>query len=349
MTQTDRRPPGASLVTGGAGFVGRHLVEALACEGGSVRSLDIAGDRLAVEGVESVTGSITDRDAVARAMAGMDTVFHAGANAQLWLRNKSAFETVNFEGTRIVLEAARAAGVRRFIHVSSLTVLVGRHMGRAPISLDETNRNLTADEMLGPYPRSKLLGEQAALAANAPDFSVTAVLPTLPIGPGDDHLTAPTRMIVDLVNGQIPAYLDCVHNLVDVRDLAQGMIAARDKGRPGERYLLGGQNISMADLLDVLRDMTGRTMPSARAPYPLALMAGAMAEFLADMVTRRPPRAPLTGVRLAGRRIHFDSAKARTDLGFTVRPMRESLREALIWARDHGHIIRPMPKLTRAD
>ncbi len=340
---------GLTLVTGGAGFIGRQIVEALRDEGRRVRVLDCAAPRKPFAAdVEPVQGSILDADVLSTAMAGVETVFHAAANAQLWARRRRDFEEINHMGTRGVIEAARAAGARRFIHVSSLTVLVGKHLGRAPITLTEEDRGLTAEEMLGAYPRTKWHGEKAALASNDEHFKVTAVLPTMPLGPGDHGLTAPTQMIVDLVNGKTPAYLDCVHNFVDVRDLAQAMLAARDRGAPGERYLLGGQNVTMRDLLKDLKAMTQLRMPTARAPYPLALMAGMMSEVVSTMVTGRPPKAPLTGVRLAGRRIYFDSAKAKDDLGFAPRPYPEALRDALIWAREEGHISRSVRALDPA-
>ncbi len=335
---------GLTLVTGGAGFLGHHLVEALVAEGTPVRSLDVAQHKNVPEGVDTIEASILDDDALSRAMEGVTTVFHTAANAHLWAPRKSDFDTINHQGTRKAVVAAQTAGASRFIHVSSLTVLIGKYMGRAPVKVTEEER-LGPDDMLGPYPLSKFLGERAALEANSEAFSVVSVLPTLPIGAGDRGLTGPTRMIIDLVNGRIPAYLDCVHNFIHVRDVAGGLIAARDRGTPGTRYLLGHENVTMRELLERLHEMTGVRMPSARAPYPVALMAGYMAEWIANVMTRRAPQAPLTGVRLAGRRVYFDNTRAREELGLSPRPLEEALRECLLWARKEGHIFRSMPSL----
>ncbi len=336
-----------NLVTGGAGFIGQHLVRQLLARGEQVRVLDLARPREAPASVEVLHGSVTDPEAVAHAVAGVDCVFHMAANAHLWARDKSVFNRVNHQGTQIVLAAARTAGVPRFVHTSSLTVLVGRSMRGAERLVSEDTL-VPETEMLGPYCLSKWRAEAAARAMNGPDCAVTSVLPTLPMGPGDEGLTAPTRMLIDLVNGAIPAYLDCLHNIIHVEDVAAGHILARDLGAGGARYILGGDTVSMGDLVAMLGRLTALPMPSARVPYALALAAGHVAEWISDTITRTPPQAPLTGVRLAGRPVRFDTTRARTQLGLTPRPAQAALRDALTWANEAGHVTRPLPDLSAA-
>ena len=317
-----------SLVTGGAGFVGRHLVAALKARGEAVRALDLVGCGLC----ETIVGSIGDPEAAARAARGADTIFHLAGNAQLWSRASSAFDRVNHHGTRVMLDAARDAGVRRFIQCSSLTTLVGKTTPVGASTADESVRLAPAD-MLGPYPLSKLLAERAVEASG---LDAVIVLPTEPLGAGDESLTPPTRMILDLLAGRTPATIDCTLNFVDVKSLAQGFIAARDRGKRGERYLLGGENVSMRRLLAALEDMTGRKMPRAQLPYWVALAAGIVDTTMVARVTGAAPKAPLTGVRLAGRRVEFSSAKAKAELGWESAPFETALKSALDWFASKG-------------
>lgn len=317
-----------SLVTGGAGFVGRHLVEALKKRGENVRVFDL----VPVAGVESIVGSVNDADKAAHAASGVDAIFHLAGLAQLWARDTGAFDRVNHLGTCMMLEAARASGVRRFVHCSSLTTLVGAGTPIGASTADETVR-LAGDDMLGPYPRSKLLAERAV--ENSGIDAVIAI-PTEPLGAGDESLTPPTRMILDLLGGKIPATIDCLLNFVDVKSLADGLIAARDKGRRGERYMLGGENVTMRRLLDTLEKFSGVPMPKTQLPYAAALLAGLVDTTIVAQLTGKPPKAPLTGVRLAGRRVSFSSAKAQADLGWTSAPFEGALAEALGWFRAKG-------------
>ncbi len=336
------------LVTGGCGFIGRHLVNQLRARGDAVRVLDLGPFEDLPDGVETILGSITDPGAVRRSLDGAETVYHLAAYPHLWARSRRLFDEVNVEGTRVVLAAAAEAGVARFVHSSSLTVLMTRRNDGGEVRIDEA-RETRLEEMLGPYCRSKFLAERAALAAAAPDgggLPLVVVLPTLPVGPGDRNLTPPSRMILDFVNGRAPAYLDCRLNLIDVRDLAAGHIAAAERGRVGERYILGNENLRLAELLDLLSEVTGLPINRARRiPYALAQAVAWLDETLADLVTHRPPRAPLTGVRLAGVPAVFDSAKARQDLGLPQRPIRDALKDQLQWMRERGWITRPLPGL----
>ncbi len=336
------------LVTGGCGFIGRHLVNQLRARGDAVRVLDLGPFEDLPDGVETILGSITDPGAVRRSLEGAETVYHLAAYPHLWARSRRLFDEVNVEGTRVVLAAAAEAGVARFVHSSSLTVLMTRRNDGGEVRIDEA-RETRLEEMLGPYCRSKFLAERAALAAAAPDgggLPLVVVLPTLPVGPGDRNLTPPSRMILDFVNGRAPAYLDCRLILIDVRDLAAGHIAAAERGRVGERYILGNENIRLSEILDLLSEVTGLPINRARRiPYALAQAAAWVDETLADLVTHRPPRAPLTGVRLAGVPALFDSTKAQRDLGLPQSPIREALKDQLLWMRARGWITRPLPGL----
>ncbi len=317
-----------SLVTGGAGFVGRHLVEALTARGERVRVLDLEKGYLG----ETIRGSIEDPAVAAQAVEGVDTVFHLAGNAQLWARDGAAFDRVNHLGTRMMLEAARAASVKRFIYCSSLTTLVGVGTPVGASSVDESVR-LAPEEMLGAYPRSKLLAERAVEQSG---LDAVIVIPTEPLGPGDESLTPPTRMILDLLARRTPATIECTLNFVDVRSLAEGFIAARDKGRRGERYLLGGENVPMQRLLDTLEGLSGKRMPRTQLPYAVALLAGVVDTSLISRITGKAPKAPLTGVRLAGRRVAFSSEKAKSELGWISAPFEPSLKAALDWFRAKG-------------
>lgn len=317
-----------SLVTGGGGFVGRHLVRLLHEQGEHVRVLDLAGAAGLPPDVEIVTGSILDAGKLRLAMAGADRVYHLAANPNLWARDPGTFMETNYRGTLAVLAAAAAANPERIVYTSTESILKSYRRPAAD-TLDETV-SWTVDDMPGPYCRSKFLAEQAAIAAARDGQPVVIVNPTLPIGPGDSHLTPPTRMLLDFLSGKAPAYLDCVFNLVDVRTVALGHILAADKGRIGERYILGGRNIAVPDLLQLLGKLSGRRMPSLRIPYWLAWSTAAISETL-SFVTKRPPVAPLTGVRLARTPMRFDSSKAIRELGLPVTPLDVSLADALAW------------------
>ena len=322
---------GFTLVTGGAGFVGAHLVAKLRASGDQVRSFDLTPPVYP----DDIQGSITDKDAVARAMVGAEFVFHLAGNAQLWARDHSIFDRVNRLGTEIVVKAARGAGVQRFVHCSSLTTLVGNNTPIGPSSADETIR-LAPEDMLGPYPRSKLLAERIVEDAARDGLDAVIALPTEPLGAGDHSLTPPTQMILDFANGKTPAYIDCILNFVPVTSLPEGFIAARDKGCKGARYLLGGENIPMKKLLEMITQMTGRAMPATKMPYWVALGAGAVDTKLVSAISGRPPKAPLTGVRLAGRQVSFSSEKAKQELGWEADGVRQALEEMLAWAKDNN-------------
>ncbi len=319
-----------TLVTGGAGFVGKALVEALRARGERVRSFDLAPP--AHE--DDVQGSITDGEAVTRAMAGVSSVFHLAGNAQLWAPDSSVFDKVNYEGTKIVAAAAYEAGAR-LVHCSSLTTLVSEKTPVGASNADETMR-WAPEDMLGPYPRSKLMAERAVEEEVEAGLDAVIALPTEPLGPGDDAITPPTQMILDFANGETPAYIDCILNFVPVDSLAEGLVAARDRGAKGERYLLGGENIPMTRLLSMIEKLTGRPAPKTKMPYWVALAAGAVDTGLLAELTGKPPKAPLTGVRLAGRQVSFSSEKAATDLGWRAAPAEPALGAMLEWARDKG-------------
>ncbi len=321
-----------TLVTGAGGFLGGHVVAALAARGEAVRALDIAFPAALPAGVERIDGSILDQAVLAGAMAGAGAVIHCAAIADLWEPSRWAYDRVNMRGTCEVLIAARRAGAR-VVQVSSYVTLIGGP-DQGEVTLDET-LELTPSDLLGPYPRSKREAELAALGAARMGQEVVIVQPSAPVGPGDHRLTPPSRMIRDLAAGKTPAVLDCLLNLVDVRALADGVIAARDKGRSGERYLLTGEDLTMAQLAERVARLAGVATPRFRVPHWLAL-AAARVEAGVAALTGRPPTAPRTGVRLAARRVRFDNAKARGELGFSPPPVDQALADAVAWMREAG-------------
>ena len=333
-----------SLVTGGAGFIGSHVVRLLAARGERVRVLDLEEPAHKFEGVELIRGSICNRSTVRDACTGADWVFHLAADPNLWAADKSSFGRVNLDGTRIVLDEAQAAGAERIVYCSTESILLGKHE-RTDAAFDGELAHLAPEDMPGPYTRSKLLADREAFAAARAGAPVVIVNPTLPLGPGDRKLTPPTRMLLRFLNCRTPVFLDFAMNMVDVRHAAFGHILAAERGRPGERYILAGSNVMLSELLAMLGEITGCRMPRWRLPFGLVLAISHACELVADHITHHEPIAPLDGVRLAREPMVFHATKARDALGMPETNLRRTLADAVCWMHQRGLVHRAMPKL----
>ena len=325
--------PPVSVVTGGCGFVGKHLVNLLLLRGHQVRVIDIDGREPLPEQVELVQASVLDSAATNEIVADADFVFHLAANPNLWAADKQAFEEVNLNGTRSVLDAAHRAKCARIVYTSTESILVGHKRGRQII--DETVELATGD-VPGAYCRSKLLAERYARQLARQGAPVVIVNPTLPVGPGDHRLTPPSQMLLDFLNGIHPGFLNFHMNMIDVRAVALGHWLAAARGRVGERYILGGNNLTLAELLVRLNRMTGLSMPKVSIPYPIALAFATVCELVADCFTRRAPRASTAGVRLARASVPFSSDKAERELGLPRVPLEGTLNDAIAWFDEQG-------------
>ncbi len=327
-----------SLVTGGGGFIGGHLVRILLERGESVRVLELPHVEIKDPDMEIVRGSVCDHDTVRRALKGVDRLYHLAANPNLWAADKDIFMQVNYLGTKTVLEEAARFDLERIVYTSTESVpgeyAGGIHRNRSGRSVHSGDPGL--EDMPGPYCRSKFLAEQYASDAAGRGQPIVIVSPTVPVGPGDRNLTPPGKMILGFINRSTPAYLNCRLNLVDVRDVALGHLLAAQHGRQGERYILGNENLTLEEILAIIQDLTGISPPKLRIPYWLALTVSMVAEFVADRFTHRPPVAPLTGVRLARDPMFFDSSKAVKELGFVQTPIRTALADAINWFVDEG-------------
>ena len=333
-----RNTSAPTLVTGGAGFIGSHLVRLLVERGECVRVLDRPGaknDHLPLDRIEFVPADIRDRDAVRSAVRGCRFVYHLAANPQLWTRRRGHFHQVNYLGTVNVLTAALEAGAERILHTSTESILT-RVGQTSPIAEDQ---DVPSSDVIGPYCRSKFRAERFAFHLARGGAPVVIVNPTLPIGPGDWGRSPPTQMMLDFCLGKRSAYLDAELNLIDVRDVAMGMVRAMERGRIGVRYLLGAENWSIRSVFNHLAKLTGLPEPKWRVPYPVALAAAYASELFADIVTGTIPAATVTGVKLTRRRMHFDASRSLKELGLTPRPVNESIAEAVAWfqANDRSH------------
>lgn len=327
-----------ALVTGGAGFLGRHVVQQLGAAGIMVRVLDLQPppeDMPSSRNMEWCCGDVTDAECVASALKGATHVVHLAAIPHLWTRNVADFERVNHTGAVTVLSAARSAGVR-VVHVSSLTTRISGHAGGAVRMVTEDDVP-PLDAMLGPYPRSKWAAEQAMRQARAAGDMVQIAIPTMPLGPGDDGFTPPTRMVLDYVSGRTPAYLESWMNIGDVRDMAADIIALLDVDAPPTGVFVGGENIRMSDFLHRLEKVSGVKMPRMRVPGVVAQTFAHLEEAMSTHVTKRPPKAPLTGVRLARRPVTFDMSRAQKLFGRASRPLDQTLVDLLAWFEREGH------------
>jgi dihydroflavonol-4-reductase len=328
-----------SLVTGGTGFVGANLVRELTADGDRVRVLARAGgDRRALEGcdVEIVEGDLLDPASVRRAVEGMERVYHVAADYRLWAPDPSVLFRANVDGTRHVLEAAAAAGATRIIYTSTVGAL-GIPKDGTPG--DETTPVSLAD-MVGPYKASKFLAEEVAREMVARGAPVVIVNPSAPVGPWDVRPTPTGQMIVDFLRGKMVASLDTGLNIVHVRDVARGHILAAERGRVGERYVLGHANLSLLDIFRALAGITGLPAPRFRVPYALAWLAAAGMEGVARL-TGGAPAVPLTAVRMARKRMYFSVDKAVRELGLPQTPADRALDDAVEWFVARGYAAPP--------
>jgi dihydroflavonol-4-reductase len=326
-----------TLVTGATGFVGSHVARQLVAAGDSVRVLvRRSSDLRHLEElpVERAEGDLCDAASLERAMIGVRRVFHVAADYRLWARNPDEIYRSNVEGTRLLLDAAKRTGVERVVYTSTVaTILVPTLDGALP------NENLRGklEQMIGHYKRSKFLAEIEAMKAAGAGLPVVIVNPTAPVGPGDWKPTPTGRIILDFLNGRMPAYVDTGLNVVAVEDVAAGHILAAEKGRVGERYILGGRNMTLKEILDALARISGRPAPRIRMPHAVALGA-AYADLGFSRLLRREPRIPIEGVKMSRHRMFVASDKAQRELGFAPTSAEAALRRAVRWYEEHGYV-----------
>jgi dihydroflavonol-4-reductase len=325
------------LVTGASGFVGSAVARALIGAGYHVRALLRKTSKqvnLAGLDVEIVEGDMREAAAVTRAVAGSRYLFHVAADYRLWARNPDEILVNNREGTRLLMQAALAAGVERVVYTSSVATLAcAANGGQA----DET-MGLSESCAIGAYKQSKVAAERIVETMISRDrLQAIIVHPTAPIGPRDQKPTPTGRVIIEAASGRIPGFVDTGLNLVHVDDVASGHLAALRLGKPGEHYILGGQNVLLAEFLGQIAIMCGRQPPKFRLPRPILYPCAVAAEAVA-YVTRREPFLTIDGLRMSKHRMFFSSAKAERDLGYKARPYPEALKDALAWFRDNGHL-----------
>jgi dihydroflavonol-4-reductase len=318
-------------VTGASGFVGWHVARRLAARGYRVRALVRPSSELRELDAEPVVGDLRDPASLERAVAGCELVFHVAADYRLWVANPDEMYRSNVDGTRNLIGAAVKAVARKIVYTSTVGCIGFKEGG-----LGDEDTPVSLDEMPGAYKRSKFMAEQVALAAARDGAPVVIVNPTAPVGDHDVKPTPTGRIIVDFLKGGMPAYIDTGLNLVDVRDVAEGHLLACELGRPGERYILGCENLTLAEILGKLERISGIKAPVRRVPYALAYAAGAVSTAWAGL-SGHEPRAPLDAVRMARKKMWVSHQKAVRELGFAPGPADEALRRAVEWFRTNGH------------
>ncbi|HTA70581.1 MAG TPA: hopanoid-associated sugar epimerase [Bryobacteraceae bacterium] len=321
-----------TLVTGATGFIGWHVARRLLARGHRVRALARPSSRVRELEVEVVTGDLRDRESLDRAVAGCGAVFHVAADYRLWAKDQSELYRSNVEGTRNLLAAAREAGVEKVVYTSTVGC-IGIPRDR-PGSEDV---EVHLEEMAGAYKRSKFQAEQVALEFAGAGFPVVIVNPTAPIGDHDFKPTPTGKIVVDYLKGAMPAFVDTGLNVVDVEDTSEGHVLALERGRPGERYILGCENLTLEQILTRLAGISGGKAPSWRIPYAIAYMAGLASTGWANL-TGVEPRAPLDAVKMARKKMFVSPDKAKRELGFNPGPVDGALKRAVDWFRANGYV-----------
>lgn len=325
-----------TFLTGATGFLGSHVARVLGEQGAELRLLVRRTSNLKnLEGLkaETATGDLRDPASLEKAISGCDTVFHVAADYRLWVTDPNEMYRSNVEGTRAVLEAARKNGVKNVVYTSSVAT-IGFTQNGHPADEDSP---VSLAGMIGHYKRSKFMAEQLALEAGRRGMRVVTVNPTTPIGEQDIKPTPTGRIVVDFLKKKFPAYVETGLNLVDVRECARGHVAALEKGRSGERYILGGENLTLKQILDKLSTITGLPSPTVKLPYFVAYLAGAVDETFSGRILGREPRATVETVRMGKKKMWASSGKAERELGWKIVPADSALSRAVDWFKANGY------------
>lgn len=325
------------FVTGATGFVGHHVARALAAEGAALRLLVRKSSNLAnLEGISGDTflGDLTQPELLRPALEGCDSVVHVAADYRLWIPEPEAMYRANVDGTRELLRLAREASVPRFVYTSSVATM---HFRTDGIPTDE-DAPVALEDMVGHYKRSKFMAEQQAIAAAEDGQQVIVLNPTTPIGPNDRKPTPTGRIFVDFLNRKFPAYVDTGLNLVDVSEVARAHVAALTRGEPGRRYILGGENLTLKQILDKMSAITGIPSPTTKIPFAVAATYAFFEEWITGRIRGKEPRATLEEVRMGRKKMFASSARAERELGFKVVPVYPAMRAAIEWFRANGYV-----------
>jgi len=324
------------FLTGATGFVGHHVARALAAEGAELRLMVRKSSNLAnLEGISGEThlGDLAEPESYRSALAGCDAVVHVAADYRLWIRDPGAMYRANVDGTRDLLRLAREAGVRRVVYTSSVATM---HFRMDGIVVNEDTPVSLAD-MVGHYKRSKFMAEQQAMAAAQDGQQVMILNPTTPVGPNDAKPTPTGRIFVDFLNRKFPAYMDTGLNLVDVNEVARSHVLALTKGKPGRRYILGGENLTLKQILDKMSAITGIPSPTVKIPFAVAATYAFFEELITGRMRGKEPRATLQEVRMGRKKMFASSARAQQELGFRILPVYPAMRAAIEWFYANGY------------
>jgi dihydroflavonol-4-reductase len=325
------------LVTGATGFIGAALTRRLLAEGATVRVLVRASaDHRLIRDlpVEIAVGDLQDPRSLEAAVAGCEGLFHLAADYRLWVRDRAELYRTNVEGTRALMRAAGEAGLRRIVYTSSVATL-----GLCPDGSDaDETTPVGLPDMVGHYKRSKYLAEQAVAEMAMAGLPVVVVNPSAPIGPRDIRPTPTGRIIVAAARGRLPVFVDTGLNVAHVDDVAAGHLLAYERGRVAERYILGGENLTLAEILGAVAGLTGRRAPRRRIPWPIAMGVACLSETAARVGMVREPMATRDAVRMSRKRMYFSVDRARRELGYRARPANDAIRDAVDWFRHNGYL-----------
>jgi dihydroflavonol-4-reductase len=325
-----------AFLTGATGFVGSHVARALAAAGADLRLLvrpTSRTDNITELQAEIAFGDLRDPGFLKSAMSGCEFVFHVAADYRLWVRDPEQMYRANVEGTRAVIQAAQQSGVRRVIYCSSVATMGFTIEGK----IADENSPVSLEDMVGHYKRSKFMAEQVALEAGRGGANVVVVNPTTPIGERDIKPTPTGGIIVDFLKRKFPAYVDTGLNLADVKEVARGHLLAMEKAVPGERYILGGEDLTLKQILDKLAALTGLPSPRMKVPHAVALGFAAFDQFFIGTIMRKEPRATVDTVRMGRKKMFASSAKAVRELGYRIVPVEDALERAVHWFQAHGY------------